>query len=162
MKVGILSDTHDRFERTRLAIDLLCSAGAEVLFHGGDLTSPPIIKACAVRPCYFTFGNNDDYSIPDLKRAAVEFGAVCLGWGDVVELAGKRIGLVHGHLTTDLRRVLTTNPDYVFSGHSHLPSDTRIGSVRRINPGALHRANHFSVAVLDLETDELRFLVVPR
>ena len=162
MKVGILSDTHDKLERTRVAVDLLCSAGADVLFHCGDLTRPPIVEACALRPCYFTFGNNDDYEIPNLQQAAVEFGAVCLGWGDVVELGGKRIGLVHGHLTTDLRRVLASNPDYLFSGHSHMVSDTRVGSVRRINPGALHRAEQFSVAMLDLETDELQFLFVPR
>lgn len=162
MKLGILSDTHDKLERTRAAVELLGAAGAECLFHCGDLTRPSIIEVCSVLPSYFTFGNNDDDSIPDLQRAAVELGAVCLGWGDVVELAGKRIGLVHGHLTTDLRRMLTANPDYLLSGHSHVSSDTRAGSVRRINPGALHRADRFSVALLDLATDELQFIEVPR
>ena len=36
------------------------------------------------------------------------------------------------------------------------------GAIRRINPGALHRADEFTVAVLDLETGELRFLRVER
>jgi uncharacterized protein len=162
MRIGILSDTHDKFDRTRVAIDLLCAEGAEVLFHCGDLIGPPIVAACAVLPCYFTFGNNDADSVLELRQAAIEFGASCVGWGDVVELAGKRIGLVHGHLTTDLRRVLAMNPAYVLSGHSHVSGDAQVGMVRRINPGALHRAAQFTVAILGLESDQLQFLSVPR
>jgi uncharacterized protein len=162
MRIGILSDSHDKLERTRVAVQLLRSEGAEVLLHCGDLASPPIVQACAVLPSYFVFGNHDCDMVPHLQSAAIEFGATCLGWGDVVELGGKRIGLVHGHLTTDLRRVQAGNPDYICSGHSHMPSDVLVGSARRINPGALHRADEFSVALLDLETNELKFLTVPR
>jgi putative phosphoesterase len=162
MQIGILSDTHDKLERTRIAVDLLRSAGAEMLFHCGDLTSPSIIKICAVLPGYFVLGNNDWDMAGHLQAAATDFGMTCLGWGDVVSVGDKRIGVVHGHLATDLRRVQALNPDYIFSGHSHIPSDSRVGSARRINPGALHRANEFSVALLDLKSDELRFLTVPR
>lgn len=162
MRLGILSDTHNQLERTRLAVDLLQRSGAEVLFHCGDLASGPIVEACAALPCYFTFGNHDADSVPDLLQAAYESGAKCLGWGDVVELAGKTIGLVHGHLTTDLRRLFRQKPDYLFSGHSHSCSDTFFGVTRRINPGALHRANEFSVALLDSDSNELVFLSVPR
>lgn len=162
MRWGILSDTHNQLERTRRAVDLLQRSGAEVLFHCGDLASAPIVLACATMPCYFTFGNHDTDSVPELLQAAYESGAKCLGWGDVIELAGKQIGLVHGHLTTDLRRVLREEPDYLFSGHSHSCSDSLIGSTRRINPGALHRANEFSVAMLDSDSDELVFFSLPR
>jgi uncharacterized protein len=79
----------------------------------------------------------------------------------VVELAGKRVGVVHGHLTTDVRRVLGAQPDYLLSGHSHSTSDSKAGPVRRINPGALHRADVFTVAILELGADSLRFLRVP-
>ena len=40
--------------------------------------------------------------------------------------------------------------------------DGMIGAVRRINPGALHRANEFTVALLEVGTGEVRFLPVPR
>jgi putative phosphoesterase len=161
MRLGILSDTHDEWTRTRAAVDLLRAEGAEVLIHCGDLASPAILTLCAVLPCYFVFGNHDADSVPALQRAALESGAVCLGWGGVVELAGKRVGLVHGHLTTDVRRVLGAQPDYLLSGHSHNSSDSQIGPVRRINPGALHRADAFTVAMLDLVADALRFMRVP-
>ncbi len=162
MLLGILSDTHDQLVRTEAAVEILRTHGAEVLVHCGDLIESPIVEACSVLPSYFVFGNNDCDNVSFLKQAAAESGAVCLGWGGVFELAGKRIGVVHGHLTSDLRRVLNDRPDYLLSGHSHLTHDFREGPVRRINPGALYRAREFSVALLDLETDSLQFLPVPR
>jgi hypothetical protein len=160
MRLGILADTHNKLSRTVVAVELLRDAGAEALVHCGDLTSPPIVAACAVLPCWFVFGNNDADAVPALRHAADEFGAVCLGWGGSIELAGKRIGVAHGHMTVDVRRVLAEKPDYLLSGHSHIASDVVAGSVRRINPGALHRADEFTVAVLELESGELRFLRV--
>jgi hypothetical protein len=162
MRIGILSDTHDKLERTRVAVQMLCDAGAEALFHCGDLTSPSILELCRIRPCYFTFGNNDEDAVADLQKAAGDYGITCLGWGDVVELEGKCLGLVHGHLTTDLRRVMALQPDYLFTGHSHSRRDEQTGPIRRINPGALHRADEFTVAILDLEAASVCFLNVPR
>ena len=162
MLLGILSDTHDQLPRTMAAVEMLRAAGAEALVHCGDLIETPILAACSVLPCYFVFGNNDGDNVSFLRQAAADSAAVCLGWSGIIELSGKRIGVVHGHLTTDLRRVLNDGPDYLLSGHSHLAHDFREGSVRRINPGALHRARQFSVALLDLEQDSLQFLTVPR
>lgn len=162
MRLGIISDTHNRLERTRAAVELLRTAGADVLIHCGDLTDVDIVSVCAVMPSYFVFGNNDADNVPRLKEAMAEAGAICLDWGGEVELSGKRIAVVHGHLGTDVRRLLAGCPDYLFSGHSHIASDDRLGSTRRINPGALHRAANFTVALLDLDNDELQILVVPR
>jgi putative phosphoesterase len=160
MRLGILADTHDDLARTRLAVALLRAEGAEALIHCGDLASPPIVAVLAVLPSWFVFGNHDADLVPHLERAAAEFGVTCLGWGGVVELAGKRIGVVHGHLGVDVRRVLATRPDYLLSGHSHIPSESLSGAVRRINPGALHRADEFTVALLEVEAGEVRLLRV--
>jgi putative phosphoesterase len=160
MRLGILSDTHDELERTRLAVQMLHDAGAEVLVHCGDLASPPVVAVLAALPSWFVLGNHDADVVPALQRAAAEFGPVCLGWGGVIELGGRRIGVAHGHMTTDVRRVLAERPDYLLSGHAHFPSDQRIGAMRRINPGALHRADEFTVAVLELGSGELQLLRV--
>jgi putative phosphoesterase len=162
MRLGIVSDTHDQLDRTQRAVQLLQDDGAEALIHCGDFTRPEVLEVCAVLPCYFVFGNNDDFSIPDLKRAAEQTGAVCLEWGGEVTLSGKRIAVTHGHFHTDVRRLLATQPDYLLTGHSHIAGESRAGKTRRINAGALHRASKFTVAVLDLESDEVRFLPVPR
>ena len=72
----------------------------------------------------------------------------------------RAVGVAHGHMSIDIRRVLASSPDYLLFGHAHMATDRRDGSVRRINPGALHRADSFTVALLDLEADEVRFLNV--
>jgi uncharacterized protein len=112
-------------------------------------------------PCHFVFGNNED-DLPALRKAMAESGAVCLEWGGEALIAGKRVAVTHGHMGSDVRRLLAAHPDYLLSGHSHLADDRMDGPTRRINPGALHRAGNFSVALLDLESDDLRFLAVPR
>ncbi len=160
MLLGILSDTHDQLARTRRAVDLLVSHGAHALIHCGDFIRPEIVPACAVLPFYFVYGNND--SEGDLAAAAEEAGAFNLKWGGVIELAGKRLGVTHGHMRGDERRVMAENPDYLFTGHTHATHDVMDGAVRRINPGALHRADEFTVAVLDLESGELKILPVGR
>ena len=160
MRLGILSDTHNEVARTRLAVELLRDAGAEALIHCGDLASPPIVELLAVLPCWFVFGNHDADSVPMLRQAAAEFGPVCLEWGGVVELGGRRVGVAHGHMTTDIRQVLAQQPEFLLSGHSHLPNDVTLGTLRRINPGALHEAEKFTAAVLNLTSGELEWLQV--
>lgn len=162
MIVGIISDTHDRLERTRFAMRLLTEARAEVLVHCGDLTGPEVVGICGALPGYFVFGNNDADEVPSLRRAIARVGGTCLEWGGQIELAGKRLAVTHGHMTRDVRRLLEARSDYLLSGHSHIAADDRVGPTRRINPGALHRASSFSVAVLNLESDGLTFLPVSR
>jgi len=161
MRLGILSDTHDELVRTRLAVQLPRDAGAEALIHCGDLASPQIVEALSVMPSWFVLGNHDADMVPAHQRAAFAFGVVCLGWGDIVEVGGHRVGVVHGHMAIDVRRVLAEQPTFLLSGHTHFASDTMVDGVRRINPGALHRADEFTVAVLDLVTGRLQRLVVP-
>ena len=158
MRIGILSDTHNQADRTRQAVELLLAHEAEAIFHCGDFTDASILQLCAVKPCYFVLGNNDNPSA--LQQAAQGTLAVCLGWGGEVTLDGKRIALTHGHRLGEFRRLLGTQPDYLFTGHSHEIDDQREGPTRRINPGALHRASKYTVAVLDLSNDQLEFLEV--
>lgn len=162
MRLGILSDTHDEVDRTRLAVRVLRDAGADALVHCGDLASPPVLEALAELPCWFVFGNHDADSVPALRQAAADLGPTCLGWAGLIGFGGVPVGVAHGHMTSDLRRVLADRPEYLLTGHSHIPSDTTFGGVRRINPGALHRADEYTAAVLDLPTGALQFLRVPR
>ncbi|MBA4031965.1 MAG: metallophosphoesterase [Planctomyces sp.] len=162
MLLGILSDTHNEFARTRVAVDLLREAGAEGLVHCGDLASPLVVETCACLPLWFVFGNHDADSAAELKVAAAEFGATCLGWGDVILLGGRRLGVAHGHLTFDIKRVARDSPEVLFCGHSHLAGEFTIDGLRRINPGALHRAVKLTVAVFDTINGKVQWLEVPR
>jgi hypothetical protein len=161
MIVGIMADTHNHVARTRSAIDLLQGEGVDVLVHCGDLATPEIVAECAILPFYFVFGNHDADMVGLLRAAAKQHGATCLEWGGEFSLAGKRLAVTHGHLASDLRPLLATEPDYLFTGHSHEPRDWREGNTRRINPGALYRASEFTVATLEVATDSVQFLTVP-
>ena len=158
MLLGILSDTHDKLARTRTAIGMLQAEGAQTLIHCGDFVEPEILVPCAILPVYFVFGNNDVAS--QLECAALNLGVNCLGWSGIVELVGKRVGVTHGHSTNELRRLEAARPDYILTGHSHQAHDYRAGGIRFINPGAIQRARPYTVALLDLATDELRLLEV--
>ena len=159
MILGILSDTHDRLARTIKAVAILKSAGAEALVHCGDVTTPSIVAECGIVPSYFVFGNND-YDEPGLRLAIEAVGGVCLERGGEITLGGRRIGVTHGDSTREVNRLLQADPDYLLFGHSHRRHDERRGTTRWINPGALHRAPDWTVAVLDLDADRLTFLNV--
>lgn len=174
MKLGILSDSHGRAKRVRRAIALLREAGAAALMHCGDVGGQEVIDelGAAGLPAWFVWGNTD-YPDPALARYAADLGITPPGEPPLrIELAGKRLAVFHGHEPgfEQLIRLAREGDaealaaaaaaDYILHGHTHVAADTRIGSVRIINPGALHRASEPTVAVLDLATDELRFITV--
>lgn len=159
MRIGILSDTHDRRERAARAVKLLADSGAEALVHCGDLTVPDVVYECSGLPGYFVFGNNDDDE-EGIRVAISAVGGTCLDRGGEITLGGRRIAVTHGDIGREVRRLAAAAPDYLLFGHSHVPTDDRDGPTRWINPGALHRAESWTVALLDLDTDGLQFLKV--
>lgn len=159
MRVGILSDTHDQVARTGVAVRMLLAEGAQALLHCGDWTVPDVVYECSPLPGYYVFGNND-FDEDALRRAMEVARGTCLERGGIIDLAGKRIAVSHGDSAREMRRLVVAAPDYVCFGHSHQRSDERRGAIRWINPGALYRASEWTVALLDLTTDELRFLSV--
>lgn len=158
MRIGILSDSHDQVERTAGAVALLAAEGAETLIHCGDLTGPEVVHAIAESglSCHYVLGNND-FDRKGIERAVVATGGTMLGWAAELAWAGCRIGVTHGHLMGEFRRLVKAQPDYLLFGHSHQWLNERDGPTRQINPGALYRAREWTVATLDLESDEVRF-----
>src|SRR3954471_3346722 len=157
--VGILSDTHDQVRRTKLAVAKLKAAGAEALLHCGDITIADVVYECGNLPSYFVFGNCD-FDRDGLRKAILTIGATCLEAGDVVALAGRKVAITHGDSEREIRRLKSSNPDYFLSGHTHRINDVNYGSMRCINPGALHRASTWTVVLLDLVRDDLKVLPI--
>ncbi|MFT3788880.1 MAG: metallophosphoesterase family protein [Tepidisphaeraceae bacterium] len=159
MIIGLLSDTHGKAAIAAQAVQILLAADARYLIHCGDV-GEGVIESLARLPSAFVFGNNDF----DRQRMATEAqlaGVKCLGDFGELELAGKRIAVAHGDIAHYVNKVIDgAQHDYLFTGHTHLRHDLRVGTLRRINPGALHRAHPKTVATLDLSTDTLRWLEV--
>jgi predicted phosphodiesterase len=87
-------------------------------------------------------------------------GGICLEVGGMISLGGKRIAIAHGDLEQEVQRLLALQPDYLLSGHTHRFSDNQLGTTRRINPGAVHRAAQWTVGLLDLATNHLDMLPI--
>ena len=162
MKIGLISDTHDQLDRTRRAVETLVNNGAERLIHCGDFVSPEILIACCAVPLDFVFGNNDWRVEHELREATASHRARCLEYGANITLADRSIAVTHGHLHTESRSLMADEPHYLITGHSHVAMDRMRESTRWINPGALHRASEYSVAILDLAEDRLEFITIAR
>jgi putative phosphoesterase len=142
-------------------VSLLRDAGATVLVHLGDLEDPEILEellVIAATEVHVVPGNMDDPQ--EIAAAARRLGIHCPGLRGELHLASKRIAFTHGHAPEALEALRRDPPDYLLYGHTHVAADERQGATRWINPGALHRANPYRVALLDPAADRVEHLVV--
>jgi len=158
--IGLLSDTHGHADTALKAVELLINEGADYLIHCGDVGDTDVIAAMAGHPGIFVFGNND-WDQSELEQFAKNVDVVCGGKTAKLSFGGKRIIVTHGDDNRLMQQIVKDQMvDFLFVGHTHVPADHTVGKVRIINPGALYRAATKTVALLDLETDVLRFLTV--
>lgn len=160
MKIGILSDTHGNVARTATAAEVLLGRGADALIHCGDIGSLQAFELLQERcgshgvSLYAVLGNVDLYN-PDLSLSPARNLSRFLE----CRLDGRDAAILHGD---DGRAwsgaVEAGRYTYVFSGHTHAPEDRTIGTTRLINPGAVTRARHPTVAILDLDCNALEYL----
>lgn len=157
MKIGILSDTHDRWEATRQVLSTFRHYEAEKIIHCGDVTSPKMMELFNGFEVFLAFGNGDrEEAAFRLYFENHQTGSCGLALS--LELAGKKIFVIHGDDFRRLNKELRSGTwDYVFTGHSHAFRDETIGNTRIINPGAV--AGNFlrerSACILDIKNGEI-------
>lgn len=162
MKLGLLSDTHGHLDRTETALRMLKDAGAEHLIHCGDLGSEEVLSLLLEQqesglPVTAVPGNVDDWD-PGLILYGKKIG-IPLPRLQRIEIDGLHIAIHHGH-DAGLMQNLLADPDLdlLFTGHTHVPKDERVGKLRIINPGAVYRANPPGVSLFDTRSGVLTFL----
>ena len=133
MKIGIVSDSHGDTN----AIDVMLShpqaKGVEHWLFAGDIAADAEYLAMVSEvPVSKVAGNND---WPDIE----------LSYTQVLELAGHRILLTHGHrfgvqYTTNIveRAAHEVGADLVIYGHTHV-ADLSVGELTVLNPGSVAR-----------------------
>lgn len=160
MRIGIVSDTHDRGEAVSEAVRLLGEAGAELILHCGDIESPDTVLLFQPIPTHFVFGNWDK----DKAKLAAAIKSVGGQYNEsfgAIELGGKRIAWVHSHERHQLYQLERSDYfDYVFYGHTHVREQHRTGKTVVANPGALFRANPKTCLLLDVTTGEMKPILV--
>ncbi|HMO64224.1 MAG TPA: YfcE family phosphodiesterase [Verrucomicrobiota bacterium] len=160
MRIGVVSDTHSNVSTAQDAVRMLESLDVERVLHCGDIGSAAVVALFARWPSEFVFGNCDTTNRDELTAAIEALGHVCHGEFGALELAGRRIALLHSHDGRRFQNALASGEwDLVCYGHTHVAAVDRHGETLALNPGALHRARQYSVAVVELP--ELAATIVP-
>jgi putative phosphoesterase len=162
MRIGVVSDTHDRADAVAEAVRLLAGHGAELLLHCGDIESPDTVELFKDLPTHFVFGNWDKEK-GKLAAAIKAIGGTHHDGFGAIELAGKRVAWCHSHERHQFYQLEHSNYfDYLFYGHTHVREQHRTGKTLVANPGALFRANPKTCIVLDLKSGDLKPVILPK
>lgn len=155
MRIGVISDTHvPKKARAVPEPALEAFQGTDLILHAGDLVVLGVLDELQrLAPVVAVAGNIDPPEVADQ-----------LGFTRLLELAGYRIGLTHGHLGTGketVDRALSHFPgaDCVVFGHSHIPYRHMHGATLAFNPGSAvggFKAPRGSYGMLFLEADGIR------
>jgi uncharacterized protein len=167
LKIGILSDTHGQVDLAMAAAREFMFRGIDAVLHCGDIGSDMVLTEMAAMfnaldiPLYAVYGNCDRHD--EYSHFPGNIGVRLLGRFGELELAGRKIALLHSDDQDIFHETVRSNRyDYVFFGHSHTRRDSRKNRTRLINPGSAGRGMHPSCAVLNLDTDQLTFVTIPR
>ncbi len=151
MKIGVISDTHDRLPTLRRAVAMFERLKVTAIFHAGDLVAPFAASILAADklsiPLYCCYGNNDGEReglkkiLPNLVEGTVK-----------IELAGRKIAM--NHFIDWFKPGEIEAADLVISGHTHqVVNETRDGKLF-LNPGECCGwvTECCTIAIVDLDT----------
>lgn len=159
MKIGVLADTHipasaDRMPRRVLDELKTC----DLIIHAGDITEAYVLRELEkLAPVKAVKGNMDSVELRKLLPEKITF-----------EVAGKRIGVVHGlgapeKVPDFAAQVFGNSVDVIVFGHSHLPYNKTRDGVLLFNPGSttdILRAATCSMGIILIEGDAASGMVL--
>ncbi|MCA9092382.1 MAG: metallophosphoesterase family protein [Planctomycetaceae bacterium] len=161
-RIVVISDTHGKIPATQRALEMFEEYSPIAVIHCGDICGPEIVALFDRWPTHFVFGNND-YDQFNLRRSMEAAGHVCHETFGSLEIENRRIAFLHSDDIRLFDRTVTSGKyDLVCYGHSHIMDHKIVGETNVLNPGALHRARHYSFAVVDLETLTCQHVLVDR
>lgn len=160
MRIGILSDTHNRKEALASALAALRREGIDTLFHCGDVTTLETARLMSSFTVHYVYGNGDADAL-EIREMLLNANPDCTG-GLVFsgELDGVKIAATHGHIAGKVMALVASGDyDYVFHGHTHIQRNDLHGRTRIINPGALGgtRNDGRNLCILDLRSGDIDF-----
>ena len=151
MRVGVISDTHDRLPTFRRAVALFQRLGVNAIFHAGDYVAPFAAALIGPEvlsiPLHCVYGNNDGERA-GLKQILPEIVDGPL----TVKLHGRTI--VMHHFIDWLKPEDIAGADVVITGHTHETMNALRDSKLYLNPGECCGwvNNRCTAALLDLES----------
>jgi len=150
MRIVVISDTHIPERAKELPPQLISALKeASLIVHAGDICEYWVVEELrSFAPIFAVQGNMDRADVKaKLKKE------------EVFEVAGQRIGLVHGWgppwgIEERVGKVFeSASLDVIIFGHTHQPFKKMIGGVLYFNPGSPTDtvfAPYFSYGVIDI------------
>jgi uncharacterized protein len=162
VRIALVSDTHIPTSLDRLPESLLSQiAGVDAILHAGDIVSASVLRTLrSIAPTTAVAGNSDPPEV-----------ASTLADQELLSLAGRTIGLKHGHQPHGVQSHYIGSPydapemevffqlmtaqlptaEIIVFGHFHRPVIRHWNDILFINPGAVAPAHgECSFAMLDL------------
>ncbi len=133
MKIGIISDTHDRMDAIKAFVEEFSKRGVEVVLHAGDIVAPFAAKPFSPFKFEAVFGNNCGEKL-FLKKVITDFGGRIEPGPRKLEFDGRVFVLMHEPYE---REAFVKSGLYhvVIYGHTHDFEMRKEGDVWVINPG---------------------------
>ena len=141
LKLGIISDTHANTIDEILVTIRKALPDVDLIIHAGDFTHKAVLDGLQALGKVWAVRGNMDSS--ELKRILPE--------KDVLEVNGKKIGLIHGSgapwgIAERVRKHFS-GMDIIIFGHSHESCNRYIQGVLLFNPG--QAKNSFGLLTID-------------
>ncbi len=157
MKIGIISDTHDRMDFINFFVEEFKREGVEIVLHAGDIVAPFAARPFSSFKFFAVFGNNCGERL-FLRDVISDFGEIKPGPMEL-QFAGKKFFLMHEPYA--LEAAATSGLyDYVIYGHTHKLERRRVKGTWVLNPGEAcgYLTGEATALVLDLNTGDISLL----
>ncbi|MEO6444967.1 MAG: metallophosphoesterase [Gemmatimonadaceae bacterium] len=159
MKVGLLSDTHDRLPAIEALLRYMQDRGVGMVLHAGDFCAPFALKPFIALniPMVGVFGRNDGDHEGIKAFAQQGMGLELYESPHSFELGGQRVLLIHDLIDTSARSIEAHS--VVVHGSSHREEMQIRGDTLLVNPGegCGWLNGDPSGAILDLQTKDVHF-----
>lgn len=151
MKIGIVSDSHGGLGALDAMLRTREGKSAEVWLHGGDFTDDADYLAMVSGKKVYKVAGNGDW----LTKVPQDL---------LIELAGHRIFLTHGHMhgvsygrEALAMTALQSRADIAIYGHTHVACQDEMMGITILNPGSVARPrddSHGSFMLMELKVGD--------
>jgi len=160
MRIGVISDTHDRLPTVERAVAYFIERQVDAVLHAGDYVAPFAAKLLSPdvlpMPLYCIYGNNDG------ERAGLKGVLPNLVDGPLhVDLSGRKVVMHHFIEWMDAGEY--ADADVVVTGHTHQIVNQQADGKLMLNPGECcgWLSGRCTVAVLDLQELQAEIVDIP-
>jgi uncharacterized protein len=153
MKIGVISDTHDRLENIIKAVQIFQKNGVSLIIHCGDWSCPFTLEFFDSQnithiPIKSVFGNNEGDIKRIIERNAKLQTPIEFTSKQTLELTieNRKIVVYHGQDKVILNALISCqNYDAIFTGHTHDIRNEINGKTLILNPGTTSQSSHSKI-----------------